>query len=292
MDYYMFYSDPHEPIIAFAVCDSSPSEQMYNNPNLVHTMGFITLPSESKVTNFLSLIEEKLSIELDKPSKLRHWKKYRNTPRGIKTKEAIFSVILEAVSETAGINLFVFYEKEKSIVDSHLKHLDFFNLSQYLTIENDKYTFGPFDLPISTVSLKKRALGRTSISKNSAVGILNCAFNQIRLFNELKRIYNKIFPLRPFTLDLRLDLLPNDKVKNPQKLYCLMGLLVKATNGGITPVAQLLDKNNSADIIADNITGMFAMWYKGFEENNLNLGENQSGKAYGASDGIHVNFLE
>jgi hypothetical protein len=289
----MFYSNPNEPIIAFAVCDSSPSEQMYDNPELVHTMGFITFPSESKVADFLLLVEDKLSTELGKPAKLQHWKKYRNTPRGIEKKDAVYYAIVESVCETKGVNIFGVFEKEKSIIRNHLKNIETFNLSPYITIKNGKYEFGPFNLPVDTVSLKKRAFGHITINRKPAIGILHCAFNQIRMYNSLRDIYKKTFPTRPFTLDLRLDLLPLDDVRQPKKLFCLMGLLVKSTDGGVSPVAQILDKNHLSDILADNITGMFARWYSDINEENMRqgFGVNENGEERGSAEGIHFAIL-
>ena len=290
----MFYLNPHEPIMAFCSCDSSPSEQMYNNPELVHTIGFITFSSESKVAGFLLLVEEKLSNELGKPTNLNHWKKYRNTLRGKKIKDAVFYAIIESVCETAGVNIFAFFEKEKSIIDKHLEYIEMFNLSSYISIEDNRYTFGPFDLPVDSVGLKNRMFGHINIKKNAAIGILNCVFNQIKIFNTLQKIYKEIFPLRPFTLNLRVDLLPNDDIKNPKRLFCLMGLLIKSTNGGVLPVCQILDKNHPSDILADNITGMFERWYKDVNDSNLRMGfgENQHGIPRGSAEGIHVFLLE
>jgi hypothetical protein len=244
----------------FAVCDFRPSEQMYGVPELKHIMGLIFFPSERSVKPFVGIIEAKVSEKTGKEFSMRHWKKYRNTERGKTTKGAIFKSILEAVSEDEKVILWGAIEKEKSITEKQQGYIDLFELDAFVKIDNDLFSFGPFDQIVEKDGKKTKKQAGITMKMQAGAGILWAAVNILRVYKSLDNLFISKFPDREMNLDLRVDLLPNDKINTLDRMHCFAGLLLNGSNQRISPKVNPEEKNHISDILADNIAGMFGEW--------------------------------
>jgi hypothetical protein len=243
----------------FAVCDFRPSEQMYGEPELKHIMGLIFFPSERSVEPFVGIVEGKVSEKTGKDFSMRHWKKYRNTERGKTTKGAIFESILEAVSEDEKVILWGTIENEKSITEKQNGYINLFELDKFVKIDHDLYSFGPFNHTVEKDGNAKKEVS-TSMKMHLGLGILWAAVNILRVYKTLDNLFISKFPDLDIRLDLRVDLLPHDKIDTLDRMHCLVGLLLNGSNQGISPTVNPGNKNHISDILADNIAGMFGEW--------------------------------
>lgn len=272
-----------KPVWIFAACDSRPSEQIYGDPELIHTMGMITFPNETHVGEFIQNVEKKLYEKLGKPSCLSHWKSYRNTERGKKKKAAVFESIIDSVAKDRSVTMWAIMENEKSIIKNQKLYIKNFSLEPFIKISKGDYTFGPFNLKLEQKGLKKSKTTTAIVKENQGAAIVWGVVTVLKIFNTLAREFSHRFSGRSIMLDLRYDQWPNDDIKTLDRLSCFMGLLISGSNGRISPVVNVDKKDHPSDILADNVAGLFSEWDELIKQNGLP--ENPS-VSYGQNEGV------